>query len=59
MDWFKIASNLYHMALVLGAAYVAAHPDYAWLTPVLQMWGQILPPPDLFPGMKMEGIPRG
>ena len=57
MDWVKISSNLYHMLLVLGAAYVSNNPEYAWMAPVLQMWGQILPPPDLYPAIKLQPLP--
>jgi hypothetical protein len=59
MDWEKILSNLYHMALVAGSAYIAAYPDgWAWLLPVLQMYGQTLPPPDFQPAMTLPEVPR-
>lgn len=59
LDWMKILANVYHMALVVGSAYIAAYPDgWAWLLPVLQVYGQTLPPPDFQPTLKLEEVPR-
>jgi hypothetical protein len=59
MDWMKILTNLYHMALPLISAYLVAHPqEYGWLIPVLQFYGQTLPPPDFQPAMKLQEVPR-
>ena len=44
----------WHMSLILAAAFVAVHPEYAWLSPVLQVYGQITPPPG-FPGTEKGG----
>lgn len=54
IDVEKVLANLYHMALILGSAYISQHPgDYGWLIPVLQTYGQTLPPPDFQPAPKL------
>lgn len=58
MDWTKIVSNAYHIALIIVSAYISAHPaDYGWLIPALQALGQTAPPPDFQPGLPLEGVP--
>jgi hypothetical protein len=57
VNWEKILANVYHMALLAGSAYIAAYPEgWAWLLPVLQFYGQTLPPPDFQPTLKLEGV---
>jgi hypothetical protein len=55
----KIVTNVYHAGMILGSAYIAAHPaDYGWLIVAMQALGQSAPPPDWTPGLKLPEVPR-
>jgi hypothetical protein len=59
VDWTKIVTNVYHAGMILGSAYIAAHPaDYGWLIVAMQALGQSAPPPDWTPGLRLPEVPR-
>jgi len=46
--WYRVEkyiNNLWHAALIVGAAYVAVNPEYAWVGVALQALGQGVNPP--------------
>ena len=48
LRWYhveKYINNFWHAALIVGAAYVAVHPEYAWAGVALQALGQGVNPP--------------
>ena len=45
IDWAKVFTNGWHLALLLGAAYAATNPKWAWIGPALQASGQMTTPP--------------
>ena len=47
--WYGILNNALHVALLVGSAYAATNPKYAWLLPVAQALGSSLPSPAMRP----------
>jgi hypothetical protein len=36
----KVASRVWHLALMAGSVYLATNPKYAWAIPLIQALGQ-------------------
>lgn len=41
----KYLNNLFHAALLVASAYIAANPEYAWVAVAIQGMGQGISPP--------------